>query len=274
MLNLDPTSTIVFVDMSYYIFCKYYATFNWYKLSRHTQPDVSSLTNDEVFLRRYDKSFDEGILKIKRIYRCDWKNIVLVKDCIRDNVWRNAFYEDYKRSRDLRLHTFNGDIFRHVYNDLLPSLIAKYSIQMIEYEVAEADDIIAILKNKLRVLYPLCRIIIITNDNDYLQLVDTHTTLYNLRNEDISQRLNGKTPEIFLKIKILMGDKSDCIPSVFPKCGEKKALQYVYNEQALWSKLNSNPRYKAAYELNTLLIDMKKIPNDIEESVLSRVAFK
>jgi 5'-3' exonuclease len=186
---------------------------------------------------------------------------------MRENIWRFQYYKNYKKTRDERLTTFNGDIFKYCYNNLLPTLEEKLGIQSCEHPISEADDIIAVFTRYLHNNNHLSNITIVTNDNDYLQLIRDNVKIVNMKNVNLNTRLI-EDADTYLKIKIILGDKSDNIPSVFPKCGEKKAIQLAQNPVLLEEKMKKYPGSKEKYELNTLLIDTKCIPEYIQKEIL------
>ena len=60
-----------------------------------------------------------------------------------------------------------------------------------------------------------------------------------------------------------MGDSSDNIPSVFPKCGVKTAQKCVEDLEFFKKKMDNNPEYYAQYELNKNLVDFNNIPQQL-----------
>jgi hypothetical protein len=60
-----------------------------------------------------------------------------------------------------------------------------------------------------------------------------------------------------------MGDISDNITSVFPKCGPKTALKYYENKELFQTKLNSSPDFQKRYQLNSTLVDFNNIPQEL-----------
>ena len=72
-------------------------------------------------------------------------------------------------------------------------------MKIFEVENAEGDDIIAVLKKKIRTKYEDIPIYIITNDHDYLQLFDNNTYIYNLQGLNLRTKSRGE--EVDLKLK-------------------------------------------------------------------------
>jgi 5'-3' exonuclease len=71
-----------------------------------------------------------------------------------------------------------------------------------------------------------------------------------------------------------MGDISDNIPSVFPKCGPKTALNFFDNKELLNKKLAENEIYRKNYELNNKIIDFNNIPDDlVKEFIINNSCF-
>lgn len=267
MVVIDTTKPVMFIDTSYFIFYRYFAVFNWYKLSQKTALDVPTIISNQQFMDKFIKLFEDNLEKLRKKHDIPYTNVVFVKDCTRDHIWRFEHFANYKKSRDERLATFNGDIFKFCYNTLIPTLEKRLQIQQCEHRYSEADDIVAVFTRHIRKVYPNTDIVIVTNDNDYLQLIDDHTTLVNMKNIDLKTRL-FKDPMTYLQMKIILGDKSDNIPSIFPKCGEKKAKQLAENKDLLEEKFTKHPEIKERYELNKLLIDTRCIPDQIQNEIL------
>lgn len=72
-----------------------------------------------------------------------------------------------------------------------------------------------------------------------------------------------------LRIKILMGDTSDNIPSVFPKCGIKTAQKCIADEAFFQKKMADNPTYYAQYQLNESLVNFDHIPKRYKEAFMA-----
>jgi 5'-3' exonuclease len=131
----------------------------------------------------------------------------------------------------------------------------------------EADDCIALsVKYLLQKYDTSCQIYIITSDKDYLQLSADNVHLYNLSYKNIAaSKSSTGNPETDLQIKIIMGDSSDNIPSIFPKCGPKTAQKCIDDPVFFLKKMSENPEiYQKQYELNQLLVDFNKIPDYLQ----------
>jgi 5'-3' exonuclease len=136
----------------------------------------------------------------------------------------------------------------------------------------EADDCIALSVKYLNQKYPESRIFIITSDKDYLQLKADNVHLYNLAYKNLTEgKLATGNAEDDLKIKILMGDTSDNIPSVFPKCGFKTAQKCIKDEDFFKKKMANNSVYYEQYKLNEKLVSFDEIPTDLVDEFLKTI---
>ena len=93
--------------------------------------------------------------------------------------------------------------------------------------------------------------------------------LYNLAFKNlVDQKSSLKNAQCDLFCKILTGDPSDNIPSVFPKCGPKTALKYFNNRELFEKKLSGSELWQKQYELNKQLIDFNSIPQTLVDEFL------
>ena len=237
----------LFIDGSYYCFYRYYAIRSWYNRINKINENEDLLLNEE-FKNKYDKLFIDKIDEL--IKKLEIKNFkfILGQDCRRCDIWRNELYNNYKSNRK---HTDNniGNFIKHSYNNLFPNLIKKYDGIHLYIDKLEADDCISIYVNHLKKNNNYDKIYIITNDNDYLQLIDNNIFIYNLRFKLINERLNNQTPEKYLHDKICYGDKSD---NILPICSSKRIINKLNKEE-----IENNETYKK----NKKLIDFNYIPD-------------
>ena len=68
-----------------------------------------------------------------------------------------------------------------------------------------------------------------------------------------------------------MGDTSDNIPSVFPKCGPKTALKCIEDPEFFKKKMSSCPTSQEQYELNKKLVDFNEIPLELKREFYTNV---
>ena len=260
--TMNPT--FIFVDGSYYCFYRYFALMQWWKNAYPDEPLEDPYQN-ETFVEKFRKTFVanlEQIPKRLKIHKDPVKPILIVgKDCKREHIWRNDIFKDYKATRNNGPEDgfMGGPFFKMAYEEQLFQKGGAKAI--LKHPRLEADDCIAISVKYLLKKYPLCKIYIITSDRDYLQLNAHNVDLYSLTYKNLTDnRTSTGDAEKDLKIKIIMGDTSDNIPSVFPKCGIKTAQKCVEDEEIFKKKMDNNPAYYNQYRLNELLVSFDKIP--------------
>ena len=247
-ITINSKKPVILIDCSYYIFNRYFATTKWFGFQ---QKEFTIDEFNKAFIKHVEADFD----KIQKKLKTDINNVILCMDCPRSEIWRNELYKDYKATR-IQKDNFNSDIF-NVFNDF----IKKIKILQISFDRLEADDIVYLIQNKIRELLPKQQIIIITNDNDYLQLLNKYTKIINMQFKDISLR-GTLNPEIDLLIKIIFGDKSDNIIKIQSGINKDKATKIAL--------MNSDDRYQFLiennifdkYELNRKLIAFENIPRE------------
>ena len=107
-----------------------------------------------------------------------------------------------------------------------------------------------------------CKIYIIANDMDYLQLASDSVKIINLKYKDLteSKKWSGNAKKD-LFCKIVIGDKSDDIPPIFKKCGPKTAIKYFENRDLFEEQLKKENAYEK-YQKNKKLIDFNEIPKE------------
>jgi 5'-3' exonuclease len=267
--------TFIFVDGSYYCFYRYFALQQWWRNAYPEEP-LDDPYENEKFVDKFKKTFVDNLEQIPKklkIHKDPVKPVLIVgKDCKREHIWRNDLFKDYKANRANGPEDgfMGGPFFKMAYEE---ELFQKGGAKAIlKYPRLEADDCIALSVKYLVKKYPQCRIFIITSDRDYLQLNAHNVHLYTLTYKNLA---DGKTAtgnaEDDLKIKILMGDTSDNIPSVFPKCGLKTAQKCLKDEEFFKKKMNNNQLYYAQYELNEKLVSFDKIPSQLANEFIATI---
>ena len=142
-------------------------------------------------------------------------------------TFRNDTYCDYKANRLETPDELGGQFM------IIREVLEAMNITYLEVQGYEADDIIGTLSRRAEEAGIEC--VIVTGDNDTLQLVSPHTRVY-MTKKGISEievydpdRVREKwevEPEQMIEIKALMGDPSDNIPGV-PGVGPKTAMKLV-----------------------------------------------
>ena len=261
--------TFLFIDGSYYCFHRYYALIQWWKLSK---PEIllEDPYENEIFLEKFKTSFVENLAQIPKKLKIEKPIMIIGKDCKRENIWRNELFNQYKANRPTDTDFKGAPFFKLAYEE---ELFQKGGAKAIlRHAKLEADDCIAISVKYLLKSYPTCQIYIITSDRDYLQLNAHNVKIFDLSFKNIANNKSSTgIPENDLEIKIIMGDKSDNIPSVFPKCGQKTAERCIQDKDYFQKKMSGNEDYYKQYELNKKLVSFDSIPDDLVEEFMMSI---
>ena len=265
------TTTYILIDGSYYIFYRMFALVNWWKLSHKDEP-CENLHENEEFIQRFKDVFSSKLREIPKKLKIDKTQkikFIVGQDCRRHNIWRNNLYPAYKGSRGDYSDAKNqpGPFFKMVYSENLFKKVEDVDLDILYNGTLEADDCLAICSKEIHARDPSQQVYIITSDTDYMQLMRPNLYLYNLKFKPVNTEKNSLgNPQKDLLYKIIIGDKSDNIPSVFPKCGPKKTLGYVNNIELFESDLISKKGHEQ-YKLNRRLIDFTQIPETLQEDI-------
>ena len=254
----------ILIDGSYFVFYRYFALNVWWKNAKSGEKPDISCNDDPEFLEKFKKTFDYRMSEIEDCLGLENAIKMVAVDCKRSDIWRNLLYPDYKitRTRDDAFGV--SKFFKLTYEEKL--FEAAGADAMLSYEHLEADDCIAITVKHIRETYPEAHIWIIANDHDYLQLQGEHVHLRNLKYQDLVKSKNSSgNPEKDLFCKIVGGDKSDNIPSIFKKCGIKTARKYYHDQELFYKAIEASPNAEELYYMNQLLVDFNYIPPDLVE---------
>jgi len=239
-----------------------------------------NFSEDEDFMAIFNRNFISTINKFLKKYRLHKENVVFAMDCRKIDIWRRSFFDSYKLNRiqgPAEPEGLNrGPLFEYVKEVLLPKLISDGMGVMVEYPIAEGDDIIAISKQYIRDKNPTIKIVIITCDHDFLQLIDDNCIISTIQENILKDKSLG-SPERDLQFKILIGDGSDEIPSCFVKTrgdkdlgrgfGQKTCLRFMDEPGLLEKKFNEYPEARQQFEINKQIIDFRLIPESIRHDV-------
>jgi len=258
-INIVATKPVILIDQSYYIFNRYYATYNWYRRKDDTEFDYENINENSDFILAFFRHFENDMIKLLKKYKTVKSNIIFCIDCCRCDIWRNEIYPDYKMSRSKKTN-FNSIVFR-----LFKNYISNYDYNYCEYNNLEADDVVYLIQKKIKDEFKEYQIIIITNDNDYLQMYDRNINIYNMQFKDLSLRIKNN-PVVELEFKIIYGDKSDNIQKIQIGLNKNNALKLAtMNYEEKFKYLVDN-NILDKYKLNKTLVDLSEIPETLMTS--------
>jgi 5'-3' exonuclease len=268
---MEPKTNWILIDGSYFIFYRYYALINWFKLAKKEQiiDKENPPFGNEEFLNKFKKTFISKMNEIKKKLNIENAITIVGKDCPRKTIWRMKHLESYKGNRVYDETFLGGPFFKLAYEDEL--FIKGGANKIMSYPELEADDCLAILTKKIKKTFPYGKIIIITSDMDYLQLSCNNVELYDLKFKKLTERKSSyNNAEKDLFVKIVTGDKSDNIKGVFKKCGPKTACKYFENRELFEEKLKKEEGSMERYLLNKKIIDFNEIPDNLVKGFMIR----
>jgi 5'-3' exonuclease len=252
----------IFIDGSYFIFYRFHAILTWWRNAKKEEP--TNVFQNPEFLSKFVNTFEKELKIIKK--QIPNADIFVGKDCMRENIWRTKLFPEYKLGRKDCPEI--GDFFTFVYKN---HLFENEGADILDYDNLEADDCIALsvkylLENKKE---KINKIYVFTSDKDYLQLSGPNVNILNLKFVNLAeQKSSTGNAKCDLFCKILMGDASDNIPSVFKKCGPKTALKCFEDEEFFKKKMETEENAKEKYELNETLVSFDKIPQELKEGFI------
>jgi 5'-3' exonuclease len=271
----------ILIDASYMAFYRFFATLHWFKLAKKEEYEKTqkiklyNWSKNEIFMEKYKKIFLGSLEKLFGVSVLRESNIIFCCDSEKGEFWRTKIYKEYKGCRvDLSLKTNFKPVFKLTFDKIIPNLIKKneYNFNIIKINEIEADDIIAIFCKK----YKNNKIIILSCDDDFTQLLNDNIAIIDFRIKK-KKYLSKKESKLLLKQKIIKGDCSDNIPSIFPKDRKllnlKERKKILEDKEYLYKFLYQNPLAAHQYNINKKLIDFNYIPNNVKKIILMNLVF-
>ena len=268
----------LFIDGSYFCFHRYYSILRWWKNAHPLEPEVllNPFEND-VFREKFIKTFMETVSDLPKKLGLSDPTIIVGRDCKRENIWRNEIHDKYKATRKNGPEDgfMGGPFFKMVHDDGL--FVKSGAHNVLTHDKLEADDCIAISVKQLLKKYndadtdKSIRIFVVTSDKDYLQLHQPNVKIFDLAYQDIAlSKSSFGDAAANLFCKIVMGDPSDNISSIFAKCGPKTALKCWRDPAYFQKKMEKEKDALEKYDKNRMLIDFSCIPNMYVDEFLEK----
>ncbi len=144
-------------------------------------------------------------------------------------TFRHKEFPDYKATRPKTPEPFLEQLSQ------IKEILAMMAIKVFEKPGLEADDIIGSVALAVEKIPspPAPKVVILSSDNDFLQLVNERTKVLILKKgisetvfydqKAVREKYQGLNPKQLVDYKALRGDPSDNIPGVFG-IGEKTAI--------------------------------------------------
>lgn len=186
--------------------------------------------------------------------------------------WRSDVFPNYKKNRKPMDKTIPWDDFFKNAEDILDACKNVFGWKVLDIPNIEADDTIGVLVEKYHADQ---RIVVVSPDGDFKQLQRYKNVeqFDHIRNK----RIIEKDPKVWLKSKIISGDKKDCVPNIRSHVDtfvtpDLRQLPIQRSTKEKW--LQSNPAFFCdetmfeRYTLNEEMLDLTKIPTPIKEKII------
>ncbi len=271
---------IILVDTSYTTFHRFFATIRWYSFANkdnfkeHKDDNTYDWSKEPLFIEKYTKMYLESIINLvgKIIYNDSI--VIFCQDAPSDTLWRHEFAECYKGNRlDLSEKYNFKPTFKYTYEELIPKLVKENkNIHSMLIPKMEADDLIALATKYIKYKRPNYMTYIISGDNDFLQL--GHDKLYIADyKKDVFINLSKEEAREALRQKIVSGDCSDNIPSIFidQKINNKTKKMVKESKEEMKKFLSENEKSNSQYLKNKKMISFKYIPKHFRKHVYKQI---
>lgn len=168
--------------------------------------------------------FTNSLLKILREENPDYMAVVFDTKA---PTFRHEIFKDYKSTRAKMPQEMSEQLPR------VRQVTESMNLPILEIDGFEADDLMGTLARRAK--EKGLKVVLVTGDKDFLQLVDEDVKVLNPRRggeePELLDRAGvekkfGVPPEKVIEVLALMGDTSDNVPGI-PGIGEKTALELI-----------------------------------------------
>jgi DNA polymerase-1 len=221
--DVEPT---VIIDLSYEIYRALYSS----KKVNFTASNGMDTSGIYIFLKQFQSYMHFG-------------NCIFVRDTGRSKR-RKEIFVDYKERSDNRQEYDEIFLKRMATTfDFIPKFLKKCGIPIVSVPNSEADDVVYRLCQNLK----NTKLIVITEDNDYMQLLEMdNVEVYKPKSGITVSKsdftMNNFDPKLFVLYKSLVGDSSDNVPNI-PKIGEVTAKKIIKEVSANWNGVDRASLY-------------------------------
>ena len=242
--------------------------------------DMNQVTISNLMIQMKDEPLSEDLVRhmvlnslrsYKTKFSKDFGELVLCYDD--KHCWRKDYFPYYKQNRKKARSESSldwnelFDILTKIQNELEEN----FPYKVLKINGAEADDIIAILSNKISSTPNLYEeILIISGDKDFIQLHQSD----NIKqySPTLKKFVVDENPEQYKFEQISRGDNGDGVPNVLSQDTvfvEDLRQRPITKKKLTEWKENGIPEgeIKRNYQRNKTLIDFDSIPNELGELI-------
>lgn len=234
-------------------------------LGKHTNTELDENMLRHMILnsiRRYKVKFADKYGEM--IIACDDKN-----------TWRRDIFPYYKANRkeDRDNSELDWNLIFAALGKIKEELKEFFPYRVIQVDRAEADDVIGTLAKAFSTTNE--KVLILSGDRDFKQLQRyTNVSQYDPVNDRV---ITEDDPARYLKRHIMKGDKGDGVPNFLSAddCIITKTRQKSVMEKKLLVWLEQEPEefctpeMLSRYRRNEMLVDLEKIPQEIQQKIIS-----
>jgi hypothetical protein len=201
---------------------------------------------------------------------CDWGS------------WRKNYFKEYKASRKTSRESSDVDWTKvfEILNKIREELVEYSPYHVLHIEGCEADDIIAQLVMSTQEFGCSEKVMIVSNDMDFIQLHRYHNVKQFAPNK--GKMITDSNPDNYLMEHILRGDTGDGVPNVLSDddtfVTDKRQTPLRKNVMDEWKdhfyeldKYMSDKHYRN-FQRNRTVIDLSYIPDDIKNKIDEAIA--
>ena len=242
--------------------------------------DMNQVTISNLMIQMKDDPLSEDLVRhmvlnslrsYKTKFSKDFGELVLCYDD--KHCWRKDYFPYYKQNRKKARSESSldwnqlFDILTKIQNELEEN----FPYKVLKINGAEADDIIAILSNKISSTPNLYEeILIISGDKDFIQLHQSDNVKQ--YSPTLKKFVVDENPEQYKFEHIIRGDKGDGVPNVLSQDTvfvEDLRQRPITKKKLTEWKENGIPEgeIKRNYQRNKTLIDFDSIPNELGELI-------
>ena len=242
--------------------------------------DMNQVTISNLMIQIKDEPLSEDLVRhmvlnslrsYKTKFSKDFGELVLCYDD--KHCWRKDYFPYYKQNRKKARSESSldwnelFDILTKIQNELEEN----FPYKVLKIDGAEADDIIAILSNKISSTPNLYEeILIISGDKDFIQLHQSDNVKQ--YSPTLKKFVVDENPEQYKFEHIIRGDKGDGVPNVLSQDTvfvEDIRQRPITKKKLTEWKENGIPEgeIKRNYQRNKTLIDFDSIPNELGELI-------
>tara|TARA_Y100000768_G_scaffold350932_1_gene301461 strand:- start:276 stop:1121 length:846 start_codon:yes stop_codon:yes gene_type:complete len=242
--------------------------------------DMNQVTISNLMIQIKDEPLSEDLVRhmvlnslrsYKTKFSKDFGELVLCYDD--KHCWRKDYFPYYKQNRKKARSesSLNWNELFDILTKIQNELEENFPYKVLKINGAEADDIIAILSNKISSTPNLYEeILIISGDKDFIQLHQRDNVKQ--YSPTLKKFVVDENPEQYKFEHIIRGDKGDGVPNVLSQDTvfvEDLRQRPITKKKLTEWKENGIPEgeIKRNYQRNKTLIDFDSIPNELGELI-------